>query len=129
MRFLVTILLSMLVLAACGNQSILWGAYQNHNPQNFAGGEEWSLNYKCPVDPASACLEAVRYVNYKDAAASQIAIGLADGTVLNFAGEDINGSTAIGLRAAVEEKLAEAGIEATDGLVDSILNVLVPGAN
>ena len=115
---IITLMLAVTFVTACaGNQSLFWGAWKLDNPQNNAGGEEWTMNYVCPENPSSPCMESLSYLNYKNSAASQIAIQLNDGTILNFAGEDINGSDAIQIRGVVEQELARAGVTITDGLL------------
>jgi len=93
------------------------------NKQNYAGMEEWSVEYVVPDGEGG--IERVHYINGKEAASSEIKIALADGTILNFAGDGIMAFQGQSLRADVEKAVSEQLGEVGPGVVDAIINAII----
>lgn len=92
------------------------------NKQNFAGIEEWSVDY------SEGKIDQVHYVNGKELGGSEIKIQLADGTVLNFSGNDITAFGGQEQRAAVEKAIVEQLGDVGPGVVDAVLKALRGGS-
>lgn len=97
-------------VAACG--AVPW------NKQMYAGLEQWSVEYKDGI------IEKVHYINGKELGSSTIKIQLADGTILNFSGNDILAFRGQELRAEVEKAVAEKMGEAAPEVVDAIITAV-----
>jgi len=106
----------MLLVSGCAG-AVPW------NKQNYAGLEEWSVEYAVPDDRQG--IERVHYINGKEAAASEIKIALSDGTILNFAGDGIMAFQGQALRADVERAVSEQLGEVGPGVIDAIINAII----
>lgn len=108
--------LVMLSLSGCAG-AVPW------NKQNYAGVEEWSVEYV--VADGESGLKLVHYINAKEAAASEIKIVLNDGTILNFAGDGITAFQGQAIRADVEKAVAEQLGDVSPEIVNSIIDGIV----
>ncbi len=93
------------------------------NKQNYAGIEEWSVEYV--VAKGESGIERVHYINAKEAASSEIKIALADGTILNFAGDGITAFQGQAIRADVEKAVAAELGDISPEIINSIIDAIV----
>ena len=91
------------------------------NDQNDAGMEKWSVQYKDGV------IDKVSYINGKELGASDIKIELADGTILNFSGNDITAFQGQEFRADVEKAITEQLGTVAPGVIDAIIKAISGG--
>jgi len=96
------------------------------NKQNYAGIEFWEVDYE-QNDGGQFQISNVTYINGKEAGSSEIKIALADGTILNFAGDDILAFEGQEIRANVERAVAEQLGEVAPGVVDAIIAAITGG--
>jgi len=113
MRLIIAII-ALVSVSACG--AVPW------NKQQYAGINSVKFEW-CKIDGSYLPCH-VRIIDGKEQGAIDFKFQMPDGTILNFAADNVKAFEGQRLRAEVEKAIAEQLGEVSPGLVDAILNAI-----
>lgn len=94
------------------------------NKQNYAGINEITFSW-CKADNGNEYLPCdVRIINGKENGAIDFKFETSDGSILNFAADDVKAFEGQNIRAKLEGLIAEKGFEIAPDIMDVIINAM-----
>jgi len=110
-------ILSIISLSACG--AVPW------NKQNYAGINEVNFSW-CKANEGKTYMPCnVKIINGKENGAIEFSFEMPDGTILNFAADDVKAFPGQDIRAKVEIAVVNQLGDVAPGLVDAIVKAIM----
>jgi len=107
----------MLILSACAG-AVPW------NMQNYAGINKITFSWCKAADGNEYLPCNVTIINGKENGAVDFKFETSDGSILNFAADDVKAFEGQDIRARVESLIAEKGFEVAPEIVDTIIKAM-----